>query len=472
MLRETPAAWVGRPPMSAELVLELGRLHYGQHVCLFYDDPLDLWAAIVPYFQAGLARGERCVFLADGDAGRQCAQVLAGAGIDVEREVERGAIVIIAFGAGGGQFEARTEIARLEALVEQTLAAGFTGLRFSGVPPSTLLGERDVLELEALVEESIVARRAIHLCPYDLRRWPASVIRGMLRVHPLAIIGSLVCPNTFYEPPRMALGHCPEEERVRWMIDQLYRSRSAKLALEQAVQARDEFLSAASHELRTPLTSARLHVQAVLRRAETAPEGDLLARWIAPKLERADERLGTLVEAIQRLLDASGIGAGRMELHLEAVDLREVVRDVIARFDDRARHGCDVHVHVDAAAEPVVGRWDRRRLEQVVINVLSNAIKFGAGKPVELRVSRDGARARLVVHDDGIGIAHEDFARIFDRFERGAPVRNYGGFGLGLWIVKQIVQAFGGSVAASGAPGAGATFTIELPLEGGAAAGL
>jgi signal transduction histidine kinase len=456
--------------MSTELELELRRLQPGQHLCLLYDSPADTWDTIVPYFRDGLARGEQCLFVGDGDSARESALALARAGIDVERETQRGALGISTAsecGILGGDFQPRAELEQLEGAVARALSQGFQGVRFSGEAPFALYGslyhERNIVEFETLLNDTIVRYDLVGICRYDLKRWPPALILQVLRIHPLAVIGPLVCPNAYYEPARMVLGRCDEEERVRWMIEQLYRSRTAKLALEQAVQARDEFLSAASHELRTPLTSTQLHVQSVLRRAESAPDDALSASWAAPQLRRASEQLGKLGQIVQGLVDAAQLrDPSAIELDLEDVDLGDVVRGVVSQFDDQVRRG-RLTLRFDPPPEHVVGLWDRRRLEQVVFNLMSNAVKFADGKPVDVSVLPDGNMARLVVEDHGIGIAPEDVPRIFDRFERGVPVRHCGGFGLGLWIAKRIVESLGGHISARGAPGAGATFTVELP---------
>jgi signal transduction histidine kinase len=456
--------------MSTELELELRRLKPGQHLCLLYDSPADTWDTIVPYFRDGLARGEQCLFVGDADSTRESTLALAGAGIDIDRETHRGALGISTAcesGILGGDFQPRAELGHLESAVARALSQGFPGVRFSGEAPHALYGsryeERDVVEFETLLNDTIVRYGLVGICRYDLRRWPPALIRQVLRVHPLAVIGPLVCPNVFYEPPHMVLGRSDEEERVRWMIDQVYRSRTAKLALEQAVQARDDFLSAASHELRTPLTSTQLQVQGVLRRAEGAADDSLSASWVAPQLRRATEHLGKLAQIIQGLLDAAQLrDPTAIELDLEDVDLGEVARSVVAQFDDQVQRG-RLTLRFHPPPEPIVGLWDRRRLEQVVFNLTSNAVKFADGKPVEVSVLPDGDTARLVVEDHGIGIAAEDVPRIFERFERGIAGRHLGGFGLGLWMAKRIVGSLGGHISASGTPGAGATFTVELP---------
>ena len=115
---------------------------------------------------------------------------------------------------------------------------------------------------------------------------------------------------------------------------------------------------------------------------------------------------------------------------------------------------------------PAVGRWDRARLDDVLANLLSNAVKYGQGKPIEVSVEAGERSARLTVRDHGIGLAPEDQARVFERFERAVSGHEYGGLGLGLYIVRELVQAHGGTVRVESAPGAGAAFIVELPYAG------
>ncbi len=181
-------------------------------------------------------------------------------------------------------------------------------------------------------------------------------------------------------------------------------------------------------------------------------------------LEACDQQVRRFGQLVNDLLDITRIGVGRVDLRLEEVDLAAVARDMAARFaPELAEVGCPRPACADVAAP---GRWDRLRLEQVTANLLSNAAKYGRGKPVEVSVEANGTMARLTVRDQGIGVAPEDQARIFERFERAAPGYEYGGLGMGLYIVGQIVQALGGSVWVESTPGEGAAFTVELPVAG------
>jgi len=234
---------------------------------------------------------------------------------------------------------------------------------------------------------------------------------------------------------------------------QLYRKA------QQEVRERDEFLSIASHELRTPVTALQLQLQ-LIQRAASRP-GGVKPEAVAAKLmtlERQSRRIGVLVN---ELLDVSRLRLGRLELHREAVELTALVREMASQLaPEGARAGSAVEV---VAQDPVEGQWDRLRIEQVLTNLLSNAFKFGQGKPITLTVSGDAERAVLGVRDGGLGIAPADQQRIFDRFERAVPTNRYGGLGLGLYIARQIVEAHGGGISLVSTPGAGTTFTITLP---------
>jgi signal transduction histidine kinase len=229
----------------------------------------------------------------------------------------------------------------------------------------------------------------------------------------------------------------------------------------EAVQVRDEFLSVAAHELKTPLTPLRLKLHR-MRQVARGPEGVVDSRALLAHLEVVERQVSRLDRLVDGLLDVSRIGAGKLELEWEDVDLAEVVREVVTRFEPQAAKA-ECVVSVRSPPWPVVGRWDRLRLDQVVTNLLSNSLKYGAGKPIELAVDADHGHALLSVRDQGIGIEPGNLSRIFDRFERAVSERHYGGLGLGLYITRQIVEALGGSIEARSTPGEGATFVVTLP---------
>jgi signal transduction histidine kinase len=248
---------------------------------------------------------------------------------------------------------------------------------------------------------------------------------------------------------------------VAALAAQAFERARLYLEAQESLQMRDEFLSMASHELRTPLTSLKLQLDSLLKKAEAVPAAQMPHQALLPKLQRLDRQLGRLSKLVVELLDVARAAQGRLPFEFEPVDLRQVVREVADRYaDEISRQGCALWLQ----CAPAVGDWDRSRLDQVVTNLLSNALKYGAGKPITVTTAVEGDEAVLTVKDQGIGIAAENHERVFERFERVVSIRNYGGFGLGLWIVREIVQAFGGRIAVDSRQDEGAAFIVRLPL--------
>src|SRR5436190_2538543 len=229
--------------------------------------------------------------------------------------------------------------------------------------------------------------------------------------------------------------------------------------LREAVRVRDTFLAIAAHELKTPLTALQLQIR-LLQKSDARTRAAMSAQELEQAVEMIARQTTRLHVLIENFLEVVNITSGHMDLDRAPVDLRQVVNDIVAH-DHLGRSGPAIVVDVDGQA---VGLWDRVRLESVIGNLVSNAVKFGEGKPISISVSRDGSTARVVVTDNGIGIAREEQARIFGKFERAVSERHYGGFGLGLWVVRQIVEAHGGSIHVASEAGQGSTFVVELPL--------
>lgn len=246
-------------------------------------------------------------------------------------------------------------------------------------------------------------------------------------------------------------------------------ARAAALAIDNArlyreaqnaVRLREEFLSIASHELKTPITALQLQVQSLLTGLVRSPEGPTPER-LRRALEMVDRQVNRQTQLVNDLLDVSRISAGRLELHPEAVHLSSLCREVSERFEpELTRTGSNLSL---ALAPEALGFWDRLRLDQVVTNLLSNAVKYGRGNPIHLATEVTDNLVRLSVQDGGIGIAPESLSRLFNRFERAVSERNYGGFGLGLWIARQIVEAMGGRISVESELGVGSLFRVELP---------
>jgi signal transduction histidine kinase len=231
----------------------------------------------------------------------------------------------------------------------------------------------------------------------------------------------------------------------------------------RAVQARDEFIAVAAHELRTPLTTLTLLIDHVIApRLKTTPEsGSVLVQ--IPHLMALKRQVHRLTALAGEMLDASRITSGRgLALTPTSVDLRDIALEVLGRFDlEIQRH--HVTVTVDAP-DPVPGIWDAARVDHVVTNLISNALKYGLGRPIAVSVRAEKSRAVLVVRDHGIGIPEDEQAEILGPFAHAVAVKHHEGLGLGLWIAQEIVNASGGRIKLDSRPGEGSTFTVELPL--------
>ena len=230
---------------------------------------------------------------------------------------------------------------------------------------------------------------------------------------------------------------------------------------QEAVRARDDFLEIASHELRTPLTPLRIHLQRLVSGMEVVPAAD--PGRVQATLHRCERKVRRLEALVDHLFDASRLERERPRLMLDTFDLGVLTRRIVETFTDEMKAaGCPVVLDVRG---PATGSWDRLRLEQVISNVLENAIKFGPGRPIEISVEPVEDRVRLTVRDHGSGIPQGQLDQIFERFRRIVSSPHHSGLRLGLYVTRQMVEAHQGSIRADNDPGGGARFTIELPLK-------
>jgi len=298
------------------------------------------------------------------------------------------------------------------------------------------------------------------------------------------VTSTLLASYLFYEP-RFSFVFRERDDLLRlaifasssifaaWIVA---RGRAAELGLllsqrerdsllvkaNEAVRVRDEFLSISSHELRTPLTPLRLQIQSLSRYLDRGALHEMSDEKLRRMLEVSEKQVNRLTALIDDLLDVSRITSGKLTLNLEAVDLVEVTREVLDRYQPQlVAAGSELQLNLPAT---LPARVDRLRFEQIVVNFLTNAVRYAGGKPIQVSLREEAGKALLRVQDSGIGISKEDQKRIFDRFERVLSSTNYGGLGLGLFIVRQIVLAHGGSVEVESESGKGAAFLVWLPL--------
>lgn len=247
------------------------------------------------------------------------------------------------------------------------------------------------------------------------------------------------------------------ERRLEGLTDELARAEGAALAGQ-------ELFTAAGHELRNPVSTMVLLTesisQGVKRLRQRKDEATL--DWLEARVDLLLRQMRDFVRRTTILLDVSQLSSGRLRLEPARIDVAEVVRQALDAMEPLARAN---GVEISTRLESVVGRWDPVRLEQVVENLLTNAVKFGRGRPIELSLKRRGDLAIIDVKDQGVGIDPEDRERIFGRFQRGDRHERSPGFGIGLWMVKRLVEAMGGEVTLTSVPDVGSTFTVLLPLE-------
>jgi len=233
--------------------------------------------------------------------------------------------------------------------------------------------------------------------------------------------------------------------------------------LQRAVAARDDFIATVAHELRNPIAPLMFQIRLSIDKTEQMERAGqpVSGDWVRGQLRRIEHRLHRLLETLDRLLDVSRLSSGRIDLEFDSVDMAEVIHDVVASFEaELAVARCDARIMTPSS---VMGWWDRLRLDQICRNLVSNAVRFGAGHPIDVIVSADDDDVTLMVRDYGIGIPPHKQQVIFERFERGPETTRSGGFGVGLWVVRNLCTAMGGTIAVESSVGNGATFTVTLP---------
>jgi signal transduction histidine kinase len=437
----------------------VGSLPWGSHFCQFYGDREDLVDSLVPFFKAGLESNEKCIWvtaepLRAGDARTALRNVVP----DLAERERHDQIEIIDhqdWYARTGRPDPDATLRGWVEREEQALARGFSGLRLTG---NTYWVERTdwdgFVDYESRVSNTFNGRNIIGLCSYCLGRCQPQDILDVVANHQFAISRRA---GTWQVIESAAVSLAKSElQRLNQELERRVLERTA--ALEHAVLARDEFLSVASHELKTPITSLQLYVQGMIR---AQGKGTLTQEQLNTRLHRVHEQCGRLEKLINNLLDVSRADARAPVLQREAFDMSELVADATERFaEEFARARCQITVE---AREPVMGCWDRMRVEQAVTNLLQNAARYAPGTPVNVSVQTEGPWTRISVRDGGPGIAEKDHARIFERFAQAGSQQFSGGFGLGLWIVKQVVEAHEGSVTLISRPHMGAMFTLLLP---------
>ena len=358
-----------------------------------------------------------------------------------------------------GVFEGTTDAIFVKDLGGRYLMLNSAGARMYGKPVTELLGHADAELFPPGVAERMrradrktmtlaVTRTfeaAVVLRPDPLGKRLFLVTQGPYRDHEGHVIG-------VFGIARDITGHRPAPPPLSAVVQDL----------EESVRARDNLLAVASHELKTPLVALRLHLENTRRQMGRHAPGEAPLAWLAARLEQGEKQVQALTRQVAELMDVTLAQAGRLSLNPEPMDFAALVHEVLGRFADTlAETGASLVIRLPPS---LFLTGDPLRLERVVSNLVSNAMKYGRGEPIEVTLERRAGHARLTVRDRGLGIPPQHRHRIFERFERAAPDRKIPGTGLGLWILREIVEAHGGRVRVHGQVGGGSCFSVLLPL--------
>lgn len=250
--------------------------------------------------------------------------------------------------------------------------------------------------------------------------------------------------------------------QAKELTEKVSRLEQEYAIAKKEIRARDEFLSIASHELKTPLTSMLLQTQTALYSIRNVSLAHFSINNLLKMLESVENQTKRLSKMINDLLSTSLITTGNLQLVYEKVDINNIISEILEEFSTRIqREGYEV---VYTNKESITGQYDKIRIHQAISNLISNAIKYGNRKPIEVTLYRENNHALITVKDHGIGIHKEQYEKIFGLFERAVSPTEYKGLGVGLYITKKIIEAHRGSITVSSKVGKESTFTIKLPL--------
>lgn len=322
-----------------------------------------------------------------------------------------------------------------------------------GVHPDEFTHERSQLQKKVHPEDLQEMRSLI-----DYAIENRSIYEFEYRIHPVPGVERWV----------FARGRCTfslnSDEPVRFagVVHDITEKKLKEKELANAIKARNDFFTIASHELKTPLTCMQLQIQVMQWQMKQISD-EPYSTELLESLKKQEDHLLRISRIVDNILDDSKIAEGRLSLHYENFDLSVMAGKVIDQVKLTALLD-NISIQL-LAPEPVYGRWDLFRLEQVLLNLIMNAIRYGEKKPIRVEVSIKGSNAFLKVKDDGMGIKSEDHERIFQRFERANPEKEINGMGLGLFISKNIVTAHGGNIRLESESGKGSEFTVILPIK-------
>jgi signal transduction histidine kinase len=443
-------------------------LKQGDHACVIYDHPDDHVEAMINYVSAGLRRGERCIYIVADRTEQEICRRLTAVGVAVGAALDSGRLLLNTSHdqyLRDGVFDPDRVIEFFRISEQTALSDGCQGLRVSGEMAWALrpeIGRQRLAEYEVRLNEYLPGSHSLGLCQYDRSRFSPSVMHDVLRAHPVAIIEQTACLNPYYEPPHLARGNATIADRANWMIGNLLESRRQEIEAQCAIRERDDFLSVAAQRLGAPMHALNLAVHALAR---SSVQNDTAHRNIV-RAQRQVERLNRLIAMV---LDASHIRGNRLEWSFDTLNLLQLARVSAAYFENETQQ---LGYSIQVRGVPVWGVWDAVRIGQVLHNLLSYAIKLGAGRSIEITIAAQESWAQLAVSCPGIGLDAKQKSYVFERFSSVAATRYRGGLDPELWIARNLVGAMHGAIDVHRETAQGSGFMVRLPLVTAARAGV
>jgi signal transduction histidine kinase len=349
---------------------------------------------------------------------------------------------------------------------ENAIGPLWKGRRF---PMSSCISGWAMMNRESAVIEDIYNDPRIPADAYRTTFVKSLIMVPVRKSDPIAAIGNYWAQSHHGTPEEVALLQALADS-TSIALENVKLYRDLKLALEETLAARDalakqldlrdEFVSVSAHELKTPLTPILVQTQFLNRVIRSHPlHNHPLEQHLTKSISVVSRQLTELTKKIDDLLDVSRIRLGQFSFEFgDDVDLGKIIHSVVEAYE--AMVPGQIKVETD---DELVGHWDKTRLEQLIQNLVSNAVKYGCKKPIQISAHQKQNHVEIQVKDHGFGIAKEDQERIFNRFERATSMKSYGGLGLGLFIARKIAQGHGGTVQVESEPGHGSVFVVRLP---------
>ncbi|HXH75477.1 MAG TPA: ATP-binding protein [Bacteriovoracaceae bacterium] len=446
---------------------------HGHHFVQFYENPKFLADSISQFVSAGLIRGEGSIIIAKNENIGLIEQSLKNSGIDIQEFKQTKQLIILDAAMALNLFivnglpdrkKFNTEIGGMI----ETMSKSFPRIRAFGEMVGILWNngnKEGTILLEELWNELALNYKFSLMCGYSMNSFNQSNhAEGFESIchthsHTLPSEEFLANDNPTLHFQKVAL----LEQQAKALNGELQKRHKVEAELREAIKTRDDLISMCSHELKTPLTSLSLQTVMSKRKIADGDRSIFAPEGVSKIVLSYEKQINRLIRLVDEMLDLTRITSGKLKINLESVNLSSLIYEVLERFSDQLNaSGCEVTIK---AAPGIIGNWDKFRLEQVIVNLLTNAIKYGKSKPIEITTTKSAnGSAILTIRDHGIGIAKGHQERIFQRFERIDPAKEISGLGLGLYIVKQILNAHAGKISIESEPNTGSAFIVELPL--------